>query len=145
MTNVGPFLVWKVSIQAFFPVCLTSRLFPGGFLVLTFIFGLVWSTFWCCAKNTLTVSNLGSKGFSWFLPPDHSPSLGEVGAGPQRKAVSGSVASSGSTRFLVQTRTTCLGMVPPTVGWAPLYQLAIKTMPRRTQANLSQSWTYDPV
>lgn len=133
------FLVWKVSVQAFFPVSLTSRSCPEGFLVLAFIFGLVWSAFRCCVKNTLTVNNLGSKGFTWFLLPDHSPSLREVGAGPRRKAVSGLVASSGSTRFLVQSRTTYLGTVPPTVGWASFSQLAIKTMPRHVHRPICPS------
>ena len=33
---------------------------------------------------------------------------------------------------LMQLRTTWLGMVPPTLGWALLHQLAIKKMPLQT-------------
>lgn len=34
-------------------------------------------------------------------------------------------------RYLIQLKTACLGLVLPTVGWAYLYQLAIKIIPHR--------------
>lgn len=43
---------------------------------------------------------------------------------------------------LIQPRNTCLGMVPPTVGWTLLHQLTMKKIPHRHVHKLIWSWWF---
>jgi hypothetical protein len=83
------------------------------------------SLFLCCYDSTLTKSNLGRKGFIWLSFPDHGPSSGKSGKKLKQREERNAVSwlafwlaspSSYSASFLIQSRTTCIGVTPLTVG-----------------------------
>ena len=70
-------------------------------------------------------SNLGRKGFIWLSFPDHGPSSGKSGKKLKQREERNAVSwlafwlaspSSYSASFLIQSRTTCIGVTPLTVG-----------------------------
>lgn len=90
--------------------------------------------------NTTNIINLGRKDFIWLLLPGDSSSSRAVSSGtplgPQssnHKRAQFAVLLTGfcSASLLRTHRTTSLGMVLPTVGWALLHKLTIKLIPHR--------------
>lgn len=80
-------------------------------------------------KKMTTKITWGGKGFILHIQVmvhQWGKSRQESEATPLRK-----VSLSGSDSFLMQVKTTRLGMAPPTGVWAPLFQLANKTMSHR--------------
>lgn len=79
--------------------------------------------------NTITNSDFGEK-------TGYSLSLRAVRAGTWRQKLCRMVFADlliglCLAIFLTQPRSTCLGMVPPTVAWVLLHQLTVRKMPHR--------------
>ena len=101
--------------------------------------------------NTITKKQLEeTKGFIWLMRSYHNSSTTEVRIGTQEGQEPGSrtwfkghrgVLLNGflpivcSACFLIEFRTTILGMAPPTIGCGLLHQLLIKKMPYRPAYN----------
>lgn len=49
----------------------------------------------------------------------------------------GFLPGSHSTAFFLQPRSTCLGIIPPSIDWSRLHQLAAKKIPTDTPVGLS--------
>lgn len=66
---------------------------------------------------------------------DHGSSLREVRARTRNRGRRGMLLGSLALRYLLSwhssIQTPCLAMLQPTVGWALLYQLMIRTIPHR--------------
>lgn len=86
--------------------------------------------------NAVTKSDSGRRGSIQLTLTDNSPSMREGRGGNSRQEPGGMLITSllsgfCSARLTIQPRPTCLGMVPPAVGQAFLYQLASKKMLHR--------------
>lgn len=80
--------------------------------------------------NAVTKSNSERRGSVQLTLPDNSPSWREGQGGNSRQEPGGMLITSslsgfGSAELLMQPRCTCLGMAPPTVGQAFLYQFSL--------------------
>jgi hypothetical protein len=100
----------------------------------------------CCLKISVAVmkhprpkSKLTRKGFIWLTLLDHSPTMEEVRTGTQAglepggrswcrghggALLTGLLPLSCSVCFLIEPRTTSLGMAPLTMGWVRKYPTA---------------------
>ena len=127
-TTHFPYSLFPAAERSFL-VSFVCSYFMGILGILQFMFmlgGNFPSWLFSCSDQTLTQSNLG---FIWLLC--HSPLLRDIEAGtwsgelkqrPWRNtAYRLAFPGSHSGSFVVQSRLTCLGMVPPTVGCALLY------------------------
>lgn len=77
--------------------------------------------------NTITKSNWWRKGFIWFTCLHHRQSMTDVRAITQTESdrdhggvlLIGWLPKVCSTCFLIAPWTTCPGVTPPTMAWAP--------------------------
>lgn len=120
-------------LQGSTPHHMTAELsVPGTFMPVP-LFSLVFCYYDKCQDK----GNQRRLGFASLTLPDHKLSV--LKSGKQIKLDSGSpshgrmlltgwLTALCSANFLIEPRTTCLGMVVPTVGWALLYLSSIKTI-----------------
>lgn len=89
--------------------------------------------------STMTGSNMGRKGFTWPIYPDHSwPLRGDRKEFKQEQRQE-PWRNTCSVCFFIQARSTCPGMTPQTVNWALPHESVMKKIPQHVHFSLSRS------
>lgn len=109
----------------------------------------LWSTFCCCDwKKNWTKATWKGNGLFRLTHSGHSPPLRKVRAGimdPAAYWLSGS--GSCSVSFLIQSKSTCPGMVSPHQWVGPfwIYRFISKVIPPQTWPQMDQSDLCSPL